>query len=133
MAIVTYRVPAPSALGGAATGSVAATDTTTSTKGTASHPEVRFLVVAAVAIVLGAVLGTVFYDHLSGAVAFSPPTGVGIFALFYIVAQVIERIQEPLTPFLASAPDTGAPAGGGPVRTTQLKAKAALETAFAAA
>lgn len=93
-------------------------------KGTAVYPEVQYLVSSALAIVLGAVLGVYVHDR-AGGITFTPPEGVGIFALFYIVAQVIERIQEPLSPYLARAPsDEGE-------RRNQREAKAELENAVA--
>lgn len=63
-------------------------------------PELKFYGAAVVLVAVGAAVGTLVFDHLSDGVTFTPPEGIGIFALFYVVAQVIERIQEPLAPFV---------------------------------
>jgi predicted lipid-binding transport protein (Tim44 family) len=63
-------------------------------------PRWQFYAASLALIAIGVLAGTYVYDHLSGGVAFSPPTGIGIFALFYVVAQVIERIQEPFAPLV---------------------------------
>jgi hypothetical protein len=67
------------------------------------------------------------HDNWGAGIRFKPPEGVGIFALFYIIAQGIERIQEPFTPFV-TAKETG---GNG--RKTQRRAKAELESSVASA
>lgn len=96
-------------------------------EGNAVYPEATYLILAAVALLAGAVLGTLAYDNWGAGVGFKPPEGVGIFALFYIMAQGIERIQEPFTPFV-TAKKTGEDG-----RTTQRRAKAELESSVASA
>ena len=126
MAIFAHPTIAQPAAG--APTQVAAADATTSGGGSAPAPEPRFLAWATVAIVVGVIVGTLIYDHWSKAIAFTPPTGVGIFALFYIMAQVIERVQEPVAPYLGTAPSDVPGA-----RTNKPQAKAALEKAVATA
>jgi hypothetical protein len=95
--------------------------------GNAVYPEAAYLILSAVAILAGAVLGTLAHDNWGAGIHFKPPEGAGIFALFYIIAQGIERIQEPFTPFV-TAKETG---GNG--RKTQRRAKAELESSVASA
>jgi len=83
------------------------------------------LLVGFVLIALGAVAGAVAHDRTT--LAFTPPEGVGIFALFYILAQTIERLQEPLAPFLGRAKDENDPKKG---TINQPRAKAKLESAI---
>ncbi len=85
----------------------AATDKITADKKKAVAPDRLYLGIAGFAIVAGGVGGTLIRDHWAGAVSFVPPQGVGIFALFYIIAQVIERVQEPFAPYLGRAKDPG--------------------------
>jgi hypothetical protein len=97
-------------------------------EGKSVYPDLIYFVWALLAIVLGVLFGTVLYEAKTG-ITFNPPEGVGIFALFYLVAQVVERVQEPLTPFLgrAKSPDTQ---GSGKSRSkNQVVAKAELENA----
>jgi hypothetical protein len=103
----------------------AAVDETTSQTNSSVYPEPKYLVSAAVALVAGGILGTLIFDNWADAVTFDPPEGVGIFALFYIIAQVLERLQEPLTPYLASAPSSDGS------RKNQLQANAEREKAVA--
>jgi hypothetical protein len=108
-------------------GMIAVADTK-STEGTSVYPQVATFVFALIAIVAGAVLGTILYD--ASKATFDPPEGVGIFALFYIAAQLIERLQEPLAPFLGRT--SSEPAGGGS-QVDQNGAKAELASAVAGA
>jgi hypothetical protein len=96
-------------------------------KGEAVYPESAYLILSAVALLAGAVLGTLMHDNWGAGIVFKPPEGVGIFALFYIMAQGIERIQEPFTPFVT------AKEAGGNGRKTQRRAKANLESCVSAA
>jgi hypothetical protein len=52
-------------------------------------------------VAAGTFFGTMLYNGGLD-VTFTPPAGVGIFALFYILAQVIERILEPFAPYLGT-------------------------------
>ena len=92
-------------------------------------PEARYLWFAAFVIVAGGVGGTLIHDHWARAVSFVSPQGIGIFALFYIIAQVIERVQEPIVPYLGQAKDPGEEEKG---RKNQRQAKGALERAVVA-
>src|SRR2546425_678951 len=74
-------------------GTAAAVDDKTAVDGTAVAPQALYLVIAAAVIVAGGFAGTVIHDHWARAVSFVPPQGIGIFALLYIIAQVIERVQ----------------------------------------
>jgi len=96
-------------------------------KGNAVYAEAAYLILSAVALLAGAVLGTLAYDNWGAGIGFTPPEGVGIFALFYILAQGIERIQEPFTPFV-TAKQTG-----GNERKTQRRARADLESCVSSA
>ncbi len=108
-------------------GTDAATDDITATyKGKAVAPEARYLWFAAFVIVAGGVGGTLIHDHWARAASFAPPQGIGIFAIFYIIAQVIERVQEPIVPYLGRAKDPGEEEKG---RKNQRQAKGALERA----
>lgn len=99
--------------------------------GKSVYPDPISFLWAAAAIVAGAVLGTLLYDADTGIGKFVPPKGVGIFALFYLVAQVIERVQEPFTPFLGRAKETtSSEAAQG---KNQIEARAELERALVAA
>lgn len=113
---------APTLAPALATETAAAADDKT-TAGKAVAPGVGYMAVAAIAIVVGGWAGTWVYDNLAKAVSFTPPEGVGIFALFYVMAQVIERVQEPLAPYLGRAKEDS---NSG---QNQLQAKAALERA----
>jgi hypothetical protein len=90
------------------TGSAAATDDKTADEGgKAVAPQARYLIITGAVIVAGGFAGTLIHDHWARAVSFAPPQGIGIFALFYIIAQVIERVQEPFVPYLGLAKDPG--------------------------
>jgi hypothetical protein len=82
-------------------------DETEKSTGTAVAPQALYLVIAAIVIVAGGVGGTLIHDHWERTISFVPPQGIGIFALFYIIAQVIERVQEPFVPYLGWARDPG--------------------------
>jgi len=114
---------APEMAVGAAAQADGGVDTTTD-QGTAVAPQALYLGIAAIVIVAGGFVGTWIYDHLAKTVSFAPPQGVGIFALFYIVAQVIERVQEPFVPYMGRAKDPETGKG-----KNQLTAKAELEKA----
>jgi hypothetical protein len=112
----------------------AATDKITADKNKAVAPYPLYLGIAGFAIVAGGVGGTLIRDHWAGAISFVPPQGIGIFALFYIIAQVIERVQEPLAPYLGRAKDPGEEEKEGKriKLKNQLQAKAELENAYVA-
>lgn len=105
----------------------AAADSVSSAGGNAVYPEPFALISAAVLIVIGGVAGTYALDHWGSGVTFHPPKGVGVFALFYILAQVVERVQEPFAPFIRGSVTSG------PGGVNQLKAKARLEDLVASA
>ncbi len=90
-----------------AAGPAAAVDYKTTDVGKAVAPQARYLIITGVVIVAGGFAGTLIHDHWARAVSFVPPQGIGIFALFYIIAQVIERVQEPFVPYLGLAKDPG--------------------------
>jgi hypothetical protein len=122
---------------GPRTGPVAAADDETADESTSVAPQVRYLLITAAVIVVGVFAGTLIHDHWARAVSFVPPQGIGIFALFYILAQVIERVQEPLVPYLGRAKDPGEEKrekqGGKTAKLkNQLQAKAELERAVVA-
>jgi len=104
----------------------AADSVTDATGGKSVYPEMMYFFIAGVAIGVGAIVGTYLFDNASKGISFTPPTGVGIFALFYVVAQVIERLQEPFTPSV-DAPK----AGEEGTRLNKRKARALLESAIA--
>jgi hypothetical protein len=95
------------AIGSGKVAEAATDDETEKSKGTAVTPQALYLVIAAVVIVVGGFGGTLIHDHWARAVSFVPPQGIGIFALFYIIAQLIERVQEPFVPYLGRAKDPG--------------------------
>jgi hypothetical protein len=102
----------------------AKTDTQTENGKGSVYPQPFYLVAMVVLVVGGVLLGTYIYDNLAGGVTFTPPEGFGILALFYIMAQVIERLQEPFTPFVKGKDEDGK-------SQTQKQAKGALEKAIA--
>jgi hypothetical protein len=110
---------------------VAAVDSKTEEKKKAVYPNWWCWPITVVLVVAGTVFGTVLYNGGLD-VTFTPPTGVGIFALFYILAQVIERILEPFAPFLGTTKAKD-PASENEKITTQLRARASLDMAVAAA
>jgi hypothetical protein len=119
------------------TGPAAAIDDRTAEKGKSVAPQARYLAITAAVIVAGCFAGTLIHDHWARAVSFVPPQGIGIFALFYIIAQVIERVQEPLVPYLGRAKDPGEEKrkkeeGKTAKSKNQLRAKAELERAAVA-
>jgi hypothetical protein len=110
---------------------VAAVDSKTEEKKKAVYPNWWCWPITVVLVVVGTLFGTVLYNGGLD-VTFTPPTGVGIFALFYILAQVIERILEPFAPFLGTTKAKD-PASGKEEVTTQLGARASMDMAVAAA
>jgi hypothetical protein len=139
MAICVRQTPALAAENIAdtvTTGTVtsAATDEITANRKKAVAPHPVYLGIAVLVILAGLVGGTLIHDHWAKAVSFVPPQGIGIFALFYIIAQVIERVQEPFTPYLGRAKDPGEKKTEGkkPKLKNQLQAKAELENAYVA-
>jgi len=109
-------------------------DETEKGKGTAVAPQGLYIVIAAVAIVVGGFGGTLIHDHWARTVSFVPPQGIGIFALFYIIAQVIERVQEPFVPYLGWAKNPGEKEteGKNAEFKNQLRAKAERDKAVVA-
>src|SRR5215471_13396355 len=132
MAICVRQAPAPEAEPGRVTGGAA--DEITADKKKAVAPNLRYLGIAVLVILVGGVGGTLIHDHWARAVSFVPPQGIGIFALFYIIAQVIERVQEPLVPYLGRAKDPGEQEKEGEKAKlkNQLQAKAELQNAYVA-
>jgi hypothetical protein len=96
------------------------------------YPNVWCWPIVLLLLALGTWLGTVLYDGGLD-VTFTPPTGVGIFALFYIIAQVIERIQEPIAPYLGTTSAKDPNGGDTKELTGQRTARAALDIAVATA
>jgi hypothetical protein len=74
-----------------------------------TRPEAFYIAIIVGALVLGAGVGVWLDD---GKRVYTPPDGVSVFALFYIAAQTIERLLEPLSHFYASTK----PAGNQPAR-----------------
>jgi hypothetical protein len=81
-------------------------------------------------VALGVLFGTMLYNG-GPEVTFTPPTGVGIFALFYILAQVIERIQEPFAPYLGTTKATDPEDTNKTRVVNQRDARASLDIATA--
>ena len=82
----------------------------------AGAPDLFFMVLAYIVVVVGLVVGYV-WKYVKPQV-FAPVQGVSIFAALYIFAQCIERVIEPFTSFLGSAKDDDG---------TKFKKKAALQ------
>src|SRR4029450_5097151 len=76
---------APALAPALATETTAAADDKTSSGEEAVAPGIGYILGAAIAIAAGAWAGTWVYDNLAKAVSFTPPEGVGSFALFYIM------------------------------------------------
>jgi hypothetical protein len=76
-----------------------------------TRPEREYMVLVALLVVIGAVVGILLDD---GKRMYSPPDGVSIFALFYIGAQAIERLLEPLASFYGTTAATGEQDSGKP-------------------
>jgi hypothetical protein len=112
---------------------LAAVDKVTAEDQKAVYPELGYLIAAGIIVVLGALVGTIGLDHWGSGVTFTPPEGVNTFALFYLLAQVIERVQEPFTPFVNAPDPEKDQAKGKTVRKNQRQAKAELERAVAKA
>ena len=83
----------------------------------AGAPDLFFMVLAYIVVVVGLVVGYLLWKYVKPEV-FTPVQGVSIFAALYIFAQCIERIIEPFTSFLGSAKDDAG---------TKFKKKAALQ------
>jgi hypothetical protein len=110
----------------------AAVDAGTKESKKAVYPNLWCWPIALLLLALGTWLGTVLYDGALD-VTFTPPTGVGIFALFYIMAQVIERIQEPFAPFLGTTSAKDPTDSGKKKLMGQRTARASLDIAVAGA
>jgi len=83
-------------------------------------PERSALAVAFGLLVAGVVVGWLLTRaHKPG--PFTPTPGISVFALFYAVAQAIERLQEPFTPWLGR---TSAPGPGNAARRTVVQGQA---------
>lgn len=106
------------------TGAETRTDTKTEAGQGSVYPQPFYLAAMVILIVAGVFLGTYVYDNLADGVSFTPPEGIGILALFYIMAQVIERLQEPFTPFIKGKDESEK-------SVTQKDAKGDLEKAVA--
>jgi hypothetical protein len=98
------------------------------TAGSAAYPEAAYLGALLGLIILGCAVGALLFARTGPTkLKFTPSAGVGTFALFYILAQVIERIQEPFTPFIKGAE------GGSASSVNQRSAQAKLDVANSAA
>jgi hypothetical protein len=75
-----------------------------------THAELGYMAIAVLALVVGALVGIGLDDE--GRQAYQPPDGVSIFALFYIVAQAIERLLEPLSRIYGATPKPQGEAAG---------------------
>jgi hypothetical protein len=67
-----------------------------------THAEIGSVGIALGALVVGALVGIGVDDE--NRQAYRPPDGVSIFALFYVVAQAIERLLEPLSRIYGATP-----------------------------
>jgi hypothetical protein len=76
-----------------------------------TRPEREYMLLVVLLVVIGAVVGILLDD---GKRMYSPPDGVSIFALFYIGAQAIERLLEPLASFYGTTAATGEQDSGKP-------------------
>lgn len=101
--------------------------------GEAAYPETWCWVSTVFLLVVGGAFGAYAHDHWTTGVTFTPPRGVGIFALFYIIAQVIERIQEPFAPFVRAEKTEEQDEGGSAAKVNKRKAQALLERTTAEA
>src|SRR5438034_11696924 len=63
------------------------------------QPERSYVVATALLVVLGIPLGSLVGEWW-GLSAIVPPDGVSVFAAYYMVALVIERLQEPFAPWV---------------------------------
>lgn len=116
----------------AGTPAPAGTKAATDDKTEAVFPDPGYIQLSLLAIVAGALGG--YGLHEVSKVTFDPPEGVGIFALFYIVAQAIERLLEWFAPHAGKATPTGETTlSETTTQQNQLKAKAKLEEAVAKA
>jgi hypothetical protein len=106
------------------TAAQAKADTKTENGEGSVYPQPFYLVATVILVVAGVFIGTYIFDNLADGVTFTPPTGISILAVFFIMAQVIERLQEPFTPFVKGkdADDKS---------STQKQAKGELEKAVA--
>jgi len=86
--------------------------TTREATGSSVVPDRWTWIASALLIVGGAVFGAWSHDHWPKGVTFTPSEGVSIFALFYILAQAIERLQEPFTPWIKGTKTEEGPAAG---------------------
>jgi hypothetical protein len=77
-----------------------AVEAASGTEQRAVTPERSRVILAFVLVIGGAALGWWIADVRHPA-PFTPSPGISIFAVLYIMAQSIERIQEPVTPCLA--------------------------------
>jgi hypothetical protein len=80
-------------------------------------------------IVGGVAIGAYAHDHWATSVTFTHPEGIGIFALFYILAQTIERIQEPVASMVKGKETVET---GAATSVNKTKAKASMERSVAA-
>jgi hypothetical protein len=74
---------------------VAATDN----EDNAVVPDQNSVIFTAVLVVVGCLVGVAIHHE-----AFTPVAGISVFAAMYVVAQVIERLQEPFVPWVGRAP-----------------------------
>jgi len=93
-----------------------------------TRPEVPYLVAAGAFLVVGALIGIALDD---GTREYTPPDGVTIFALVYIVAQAIERALEPLSHFFGvTNKSENAPSGATQTVITKSQAVKARDKAM---
>lgn len=87
-----------------------------------TRAELTYLAAAVLFVVVGAVVGIAVDD---GKRHYIPPDGVSIFALFYVAAQAIERLLEPLSHFYgATTVGADAPPGAQGMITKSVAVKA---------
>ncbi len=80
-----------------------------------TRPEAGFLLTLIGALAIGALVGNSLDD---GKRTYTPPDGVSIFALFYITAQAIERLLEPLASFYGTTKPSAEPGKTKPTNAT---------------
>jgi hypothetical protein len=125
MAVVEVRRVVPVEVGGAPAdgeGAVVAAEAVAVDAGNSgkplTRPEAGYLILIVAALAVGAILGIWIDD---GKRMYTPPDGVSIFALFYIAAQAIERLLEPLANFYGTTKATADDDGGKPASATKAR------------
>lgn len=99
--------------------------------GEAAKPEAWCWLVTGASLIVGVVLGTYAFDNWTKSVTFTPQEGIGTLALFYIIAQTIERLQEPVAR-LVKGTEAVEEGGATSKQLNKTKATALLERSLAA-